>query len=209
MKLFNDYIIVFVEPLISLIDNRDVYDFDHHYTFNYTNTYETFLMDHVKTKHLHGSISRLDKSKIVMGFNRSVSIKNKNLISFTKNYQRMLYDTDHKLLGEFSNEDDLVIYIWGHSLDITDKFFIDQIIYGNSLNYKLTLKILIRDSHSNLLRNLIHIYGDETINTLYLEKKIQFIEGTKDNIRTELKNDLSEYEKYMKRKNMNLNAVSR
>lgn len=191
MKLFNDYLKIFVEPLIQKIDSDKIYNIDYHFTFNYTDTYLKRLNQNVVTEHLHGKINDLNESKIVMGYNSEGSARsNKNLIPFTKNYQRMLYQTKYNFFNGFKYDlSNAQIYVWGHSLDITDKFFLDQIVFDiDSQKMRSSVFVIFyRKSFDKLLKNLIHIYGDEYINKLYLKNKIRFIEATDENINKELK----------------------
>lgn len=182
VKIFNDYLYIFVNPIINLIDDSEILNVNFHYTFNYTNTYDKFLSSTIQTRHLHGKIdSYNDNNNIVLGFNNESKfdyLKQKEILLFTKGHQRMNNDLEIKLFDGMGPIVGLEIYIWGHSLDKSDKNVLDQILNmleGNLVHKNVSLKIITNNSKSNLITNLIQIYSEQRISELISSKKIIFI----------------------------------
>lgn len=64
------------------------------------------------------------------------------------------------------------IFIWGHSLDISDEIYINEVFSLNDGNYFNTNVIVYYfDNHAkfNLLTNLLHILGKEKVE-LWMKK---------------------------------------
>ena len=190
IQLFNDYIEIFVNPLINTIEMQNVILVDRHFTFNYTNTYEKVLHSGVKTNHLHGRIS--ESKNLVLGFDHFGYEKlSKNIIPFTKGFQRLNKDSDYKFLKYLeTNSHDLTVLFLGHSLDISDKKYIDEVIdliSDKIKGRKGTLKIFYHSSKNELIKNLCNIYGIDTIEDLMSRQKIEFFKSDVGVMERELK----------------------
>ena len=137
---------------------------DYYYTFNYTDTFRK-LYENSKIKNnifnVHGK-SFLEKQittsseehSIVLGFNDiDETILNKKFyFPFTKYYQKLKNNTDYKFIKDLdlSNKSSY-IYIWGHSLDKSDKDYVDEIFEF----------LLDKNLSSSYERKLFIIYHDE------------------------------------------------
>ena len=189
-KVFKKYFEIFVIPLYNNLKNKEIIDirFDKHFTFNYTPTFEIFF-GRINTEYLHGSI--LKSKDIVLGVNEifnNLNISKKILSPFTKYYQKLVNDTDYKFLHTF-NKDAYKRYaicfvFWGHSLDISDKNYINEVIdfvsYDKGIwGEKKSIYIVYHDeiSKSNLLLNLLNNRGNNDIENLMKSEKLVFVKN--------------------------------
>lgn len=199
-KYFKSYLDVFVKPLIEndKINNRlnffkdSNYQFIKHYNFNYTNTISNYQKEnnfkgrhpHFISKNIHGKI---DKDNIIFGIDDVESIKfdkNKYLM-FTKYYRRLVERCDDsKAFIDLENIGDIKkVVFFGHSLDKSDKTYLEQLlnfIYNKRKDktYKVELDIFFHNivSQSNQVKNLIEIFGRERIEEMFRLNVINMIE---------------------------------
>ena len=144
-------------------------------TFNYTNTYET-LYSQGQTFHLHGNVN----DRIVLGINPDsaddIETVDTTFIAFKKYYQRTMYETDSQYLqwlnDRYDHQEDLNLLIMGHSLDITDRDILYELIELAS-----DIKILYYDekSKAQYVANLVRIFGREGFMTLRTQKNLTFL----------------------------------
>lgn len=191
IHLFSDYLEIFVNPLIEKIKVVPKFTVNRHYTFNYTNTYSKIIDSRSVNQHLHGKIS--ENNSIVLGFNHE-GYKNlsKNTIPFTKGFQRISKDADYNFIraipGNFSNT--ITVFFLGHSLDISDKKFIDEVfdlIQDKIKGRNGVMKIFFHSSKEKLLNNLCYMYGIDLIEDLVSLGKITFLKSSSDNFKKEFK----------------------
>ena len=175
---------------------------DYYYTFNYTDTFKK-LYKNSKIKNnifnVHGK-SFLEKQittsseehSIVLGFNDiDETILNKKFyFPFTKYYQKLKNNTDYKFIKDLdlSNKSSY-IYIWGHSLDKSDKDYVDEIFEflldkNLSSSYERKLFIIYHDviSKSNMLLNLLSIRGKKDVEHCMRSNKLEFIKSDFQNL---------------------------
>lgn len=175
---------------------------DYYYTFNYTDTFRK-LYENSKIKNnifnVHGK-SFLEKQittsseehSIVLGFNDiDETILNKKFyFPFTKYYQKLKNNTDYKFIKDLdlSNKSSY-IYIWGHSLDKSDKDYVDEIFEflldkNLSSSYERKLFIIYHDeiSKSNMLLNLLSIRGKKDVEHCMRSNKLEFIKSDFQNL---------------------------
>ena len=130
-----------VKKRIPIIENTQ---FDFVLSFNYTNTYRRYYKPDLADKDIcfiHGNAkinNSLDSCNLVLGVQRSQdrdSIEEPELIVFKKYYQRIFKRTDSQYLDLLNKQKHYKnlkfdIYVFGHSLDVTDqevlKAFIDN-----------------------------------------------------------------------------------
>ncbi len=162
-----------------------------HFIFNYTRTFD-LLYNKAITKYLHGTISNKERdiqNNIVLGFddfdNKLKKITQyKGFHRFTKYFQKLDQDTDYRFLKEIDLKEGYPcdIYIYGHSLDVSDKDYINEIfdfIERNKLekyNSNVRMYVFYHDeaSKSDLLINLIDIIGRERIELYLKESNLVF-----------------------------------
>ncbi|WP_027879030.1 AbiH family protein [Mesoflavibacter zeaxanthinifaciens] len=194
-KIFNYYFEIFVFPFYenkkNVIDKLFFKDFNNYYTFNYTPTFERFVeLKNTNVNYLHGNINS-ENNKIVLGINKidESFLENKYFIPFTKTYQKLDYDTDFKFLKEFENKKSnyYMIFFWGHSLDKSDKEYIDEVFsFINSVKSQIKKIVVIyhtEKSKSQLLLNLIDIRGEKDIVNLMKEDNLIFVKIDSENLK--------------------------
>jgi hypothetical protein len=192
-KLFNLYFETFVTPLYTAFKNpidKNLYNLiDYHFTFNYTPTFSILYNKEITTYHLHGKIA--NENKLVLGINElphemMETKEKKHFIPFTKYFQKLNYGTDFHFLNKIiNNNDDTIMFIFfGHSLDISDADYINDVFdhdytlkkAGKDVKINRKIHIIIRDEKSkfNLLRNLITIRGQKDIISKIKENILEF-----------------------------------
>lgn len=193
-KLFNLYLETFVVPLYEKIKIKPDMDKFHlvdiHFTFNYTPTFlviynAKIMKSSPNTRYLHG-MTDSSKNKIVLGIDK---IPNKNIdtsafIPFTKSFQAIHYDTEYQFLDSISIQDHerIEFYIYGHSLDSSDKEYINEIFDFQKEGEKerkgdIEIVVIYHDDRSkgNQISNLIKIRGHQEIKDWTRKGKLKFL----------------------------------
>ncbi|WP_299382163.1 AbiH family protein [uncultured Lacinutrix sp.] len=201
-KIFNSYFEIFVFPFYNNYKNTEpnLYrNIDEHYTFNYTPTFERFYNSNI-TKYLHGKAGS-SEDKIVLGIN-DIPMKNehykKYFIPFTKYFQKLNNNSEYtfiKCLKEnYSNDRDMFFFI-GHSLDESDKNYINSIFdYITDSKGKLKKIIIVyhnKKAKSKLILNLLNIRGTKNIQLLTEEENLIFIPIDSPKLKQYLDQDIS------------------
>jgi len=148
---------------------------DYTVSFNYTNTYE-ILYSGNQVFHLHGNVN----DKIILGINPDsadeVGTIDTSFIRFKKYYQRVLYETDMGYLQWLTQSRNKVenrnLLIMGHSLDITDKDIIFELIECAS---SVTVLYHSEGAKGQYISNLVKIFGREKFIQLRAEKGLTFL----------------------------------
>lgn len=149
------------------------------YSFNYTNVFEE-LYENPMIDHIHGNTN----SNIVLGVNPDMNDEigtiDTTFLQFKKYFQRAFYKTDLDFLDNIKNQrnsrlafnNDIRLYVIGHSLDSTDEDLITQIF-----DISDEILILYHDDISvkNQIKNLVNIYGKEGFDKLREEKELMFL----------------------------------
>ncbi|ENR5724719.1 hypothetical protein J8387_00700 [Acinetobacter baumannii] len=197
--IFNLYLELFIKTLTPIVDLIEDFNFgfvDKIFSFNYTNTYIKFYDASVDTDFLHGSCG--ENQNIVLGISelKGDLLRNLKAYGFTKYHQKLFKNTDYQFLSEDRNIQKILnfwkvikernlaitlaekekhiinIFIWGHSLDISDEIYINVVFSLNDGKYFNTNVIIYYfDNHAkfNLLTNLLHILGKEKVE-LWMKK---------------------------------------
>ena len=103
---------------------------------------------------------------------------NAELICFKKYYQRLIFDTAKDLRNTivdmrtdnskgFGND----IYVFGHSLDVTDGDIFAELF---SLANTITIYHHSQEAKQDYIRNLVRIFGKEQLDRLLYDKKLDF-----------------------------------
>ena len=199
LRGFNKFFYSYIEDIIDQLtlnvkeninllgNNLAIYDNNIFYSFNYSKTVENLYKEYLNgfnpsydIYHIHGPSLELDNTNnIVLGIdNVDDNLKPFNIFGFTKEHQKMMFNTDRFFYSPSDISSDNIIrkaltgesriIVFGHSLDISDRIYIERIfkllnIYENSQNVRLKLMILYHneDSKCSLLNNLIKIMGDQ------------------------------------------------
>lgn len=152
---------------------------DHVYSFNYTKTISRFYKFKENIDFLHGEAGNKIK-KIVLGVSDlNDGLKDIKMYKFTKYHQKMMNGTDFGFLRYgnavcqrmsklevFTEADHVDILIWGHSLDISDSDYIQEIFSIQDKDSGATNVVIYFHnnlSKSTMLSNLLHIVGREKI----------------------------------------------
>jgi hypothetical protein len=150
---------------------------DHILNFNYTDTplrYRHSGTD-IDIDYVNGS---LETPHIILGIenpdlDQSNSFCNNNIHLFFKNVQRVAYDMNYTYSGWVSSRPPTIkgtssdsnfrVYIIGHSLDITDKYILNDVILN--ANY-VTIYYYNEADKQSKIRNLYKLLGDEQFTKL-------------------------------------------
>ncbi|MDH2473510.1 AbiH family protein [Clostridium perfringens] len=167
-------------------------DIDKLISFNYTNTYKNlydFNSNKIEYDYLHGKadVNRdIKENNMVLGIDEYLNEEDRNnkleLVEFKKYFQRIYKKTGckHKEWLESASKsqknqgDNFLregiflnnIYIYGHSLDVTDKDILEDLL---SLPYtQTTIFYLDKRDYAQKISNMIKIIGkDELTNSVY------------------------------------------
>ena len=144
-------------------------------TFNYTNTYQK-LYDSPKNinyDYLHGNIAEkreLEDNNMVLGIDEYLTIEeqtiNIDFIEFKKYYQRILKKTGCKYkewLEEINiNKNETHhIYMIGHSLDVTDKDILRDLILAP--NVTTTIFYHSKTAYKQYISNLVKVIKQDVL----------------------------------------------
>ena len=90
--------------------------------------------------------------------------KNVEFVGFKKYYQRIFKQTDYSYTGWFDTFKLINLYIIGHSLDVTDKDVLSEIL----LRKYVRTTIFYHDKQANgtQISNLVRVLGYDNINML-------------------------------------------
>lgn len=192
------YICEFVNEIDIIKENDDIKTItpDYVLSFNYSNTYERIYVQskEVTYDYIHGKAdikNNVDTCNLVLGIDEYLEDdKNDKLefIAFKKFYQRIYKSTDSTYMKWVEQikkypEVNHNLFIFGHSLDKTDRDILKLLI----CNDNVTTKIYYYRKNKNdkkelgkLIKNLVRIMGqDELISrTMGEHKTIEFIPQT-------------------------------
>lgn len=173
------YLVEYVGGIEILSYNPDIEKLTPHHiiSFNYTNTYEKVYDNKNRNIHydyIHGKALAEEGHfcNMVLGIDEYLSeeerSENVEFIEFQKYYQRMqkMTDNQYKILADEIVEgkkykDGVELYIFGHSLDATDKDILRMFL----LNDKIitTIYFYDRESYDRGIANLVKILGYEEL----------------------------------------------
>lgn len=151
-------------------------------SFNYTNTYKKLYgSSHIEFNYIHGMVNRkhdLNSCDLILGIDEYLDDYEKNqyvdFIQFKKFFQRIYKSTScsyKEWLETYElykkkfpkSRRGLNIYFIGHSLDVTDKDILKELILHEGAN--TTIYYHNQETLSRLITNLVKVIGeDELIN---------------------------------------------
>ena len=169
-------------------------------SFNYTKTFEKNYQSVLKVDYLHGDF---EKQNIVIGVSDiDNDLREFKSYQFVKYYQKILKETDYlflksnqdldKILSRShisSYEDDeedneINIFMWGHSLDVSDKNYIEEIFdlfsdYKINFKAEMRLTIFYYDDFAkySILANLFNILGQRCVEDRIKDGSLKFEEN--------------------------------
>jgi len=164
------------QPLKS--NDYDLKEIANIYSFNYTQTYLDFYNSKTEISFLHGRSG--EDQNMVLGISELEDdvLKKIKAYGFTKYHQKLMKNTNYGFLNHNEEFDNLVnpsgmregeiiqINIWGHSLDVSDEDYIQEIFSfnGNEDQYvRVTVFYFDTSAKFSLLANLLHILGKEKV----------------------------------------------
>lgn len=175
INLFNQYIKWITKDKLSIVDPIDLFskmDVDYFLSFNYTTTFLKLynINDKIPRKNIsfvHGKIDEKTDNGIVMGIGSDFydESKHDDFVEFFKFFQRYKYSTDTNYLdwiedykiSKFKEGSKHTIYIYGHSLDPTDRDIL--LPFFDLGNINIIIYYLDERSKSNLEKNLLKLLG--------------------------------------------------
>lgn len=200
-------------PYKSILEDIEQIKFDKILSFNYTDTYRSLYAsydENLEYDFIHGKaeiLNNVDSNNMVLGIDEyltgeSVS-KEINFIAFKKYYQRIHKETGCKYknwIEQIQNNsiDKHNIYIFGHSLDITDGDVLREMILNE--NVTTTIFYYDKNTYGSQIKNLVQVISrDQLIQRVYGEHRSIVFKKQKDPIKTlpkntELQKDLKNLE---------------
>lgn len=157
----------------------------HILSFNYTDTFRKLYINDISDKNIDFIHGRLGKHNLVLGISETLNNEQENLelscIYFKKYFQRIFKKTGAKYADWLSNKSGYefsTVYIYGHSLDITDKEILSRII--NDVNHVKKIVIFYHNEthYRQEISNLVKILDKNTFLKYVAEHRIEFKEQT-------------------------------
>lgn len=172
-------------PNIKPLEVFEHIDVDYILSFNYTDWFDRIYNTKSKLNELFGMNKEFIHGKcgeknLILGTEETLpnDEQNKDIscIRFKKYFQRIYYKTGLKYKDwlDSTGEEQNNIYIFGHSLDVTDKDVLSELILHKKTN---TVKIYYHDekAHAKQIANLVKIIGKDELISRASNKKIEFI----------------------------------
>lgn len=173
-------------------------------SFNYTHTFDRiYRRNNYGTEYcyIHGEAkgTSIQENNMVLGIDDYTKTEPEDgyFLGFKKYYQRLDFNTDtsyKKWIEQISKKKDEIseIYIFGHSLDVTDKEVFEPLL--NISNAKTTVFCYDKDTRSRLIANVIKLIGKnnaiQKINSGQIAFVIQARSSTIENSELEINSDI-------------------
>lgn len=175
-----------VDNLIHLNDIDNIKNsITHILSFNYTDTFRKLYANDISDKNIDFIHGKLGKHNLVLGISETLDNEQENIehscIYFKKYFQRIFKKTGAKYADWLSNDSGYkfdTAYIYGHSLDITDKEILSRII--NDVNHVKKIVIFYHNEthYRQEISNLVKILDKNTFLKYVAEHRIEFKEQT-------------------------------
>lgn len=203
----NDFKIIFNRYFVDIVDKfypnikidflfplRNIKEI---YTFNYTPTIEKiYNLDKSRVIYLHGKTNpNDDEQNLILGVDDiPETLKKIKLYNFTKYYQKIKNRANLKFIKiperKTNMLGDTTFYIVGHSLDDSDKIYIQDLFNYLEMDLKRNTKICVfyyndRD-FENKLSNIYSIIDKNVLAERNKEGRFNFLKLTQENINREL-----------------------
>lgn len=173
-----------INNLIHLNDIDNIKNsITHILSFNYTDTFRKLYINDISDKNIDFIHGKLGKHNLVLGISETLDNEQENLehscIYFKKYFQRIFKKTGAKYADWLSNEigyEFNTVYIFGHSLDITDKEILSRII--NDVDHVKKIIIFYHDEthYRQEISNLVKILDKNIFLKYVAEHRIEFKE---------------------------------
>lgn len=179
-KLYNDlndiigalevYLSKFVEKFIKSekLDLIDQIMPDYIINFNYTHTYQNIYGGDVKPFHIHGELNHTPNN-MVLGIDEYWSKKERdrhtNFTIFKKFAQRIQKRTGRDYFEIYNklkqSNEQVKVYFFGHSLDVTDKDVLKMFLKDDSFN--VTVYCVNEEAEGEYIASIIKIIGEKKL----------------------------------------------
>jgi len=191
------YLSAFVEVYFDVRPLKQIQNIkaDHLISFNYTDTFTRLYNPHMEkylTCYIHGKCSQngsIESNNMVIGIDEFLKDGRQDtdltFVAFKKYYQRILKQTDVNYfdwIKEVSNPANHTIennlYIFGHSLDKTDRDVIRKLISTPNMKTHIYYYRKTENDREDLakkIQNLILIFGSDEVTRMSGEGIINFI----------------------------------
>ncbi len=164
-------------------------------SFNYTDTYRKLYDQNKMADYdfIHGKtvkVRSVEENDMVLGIDEYLSKKRKNkdleFIAFKKFYQRIYKQTGCRYKewlkedGRYNylHEKDRHLFIFGHSLDVTDKDILRELILHDRVD--TTIFYFNKDDLGSKIANLVRVIGQDELVRRTGERTIEFkLQGNK------------------------------
>lgn len=176
LEIYLDYIID-MPVYTKLSDINKIGKIDKVLSFNYTTTFEKIYdVNHqIEYDYIHGKANvhnSIKSNNMVLGIDEYLTDDEKNkkldFIQFKKYFQRIFKKTGclYKTWIEDINSKSFEIFIYGHSLDVTDKDILKELILLP--NSQVTIFYLNKYDYTQKISNMVRLIGqDELISRVY------------------------------------------
>lgn len=193
------YICEFVNEIDIIKENDDIKTItpDYVLSFNYSNTYERIYgqSNKVEYDYIHGKADKtnnVNTCNLVLGIDEYLEECDRDnkleFLPFKKFYQRIFKSTDSSYMEwvdeiRQNSEYPYELYIFGHSLDKTDKDVLELLICNDNVQTKIYYHRKSNDDKKELgklIRNLVRVIGAKELirRTGGSHKTIEFIPQT-------------------------------
>lgn len=176
----NHYVKLNYSNALNKIDFINKLKVDYVLTFNYTSTYEcVYDTSKVKFDYIHGKANvehDLSACNLVLGIDEYLNTdeRNKNVefIRFKKFYQRIYKGTGclykdwisfylEQKVKNYNSQRKLNLYFIGHSLDVTDKDILKELILCEGAN--TTIYYHNQEALGRMITNLVKVIGEDEL----------------------------------------------
>lgn len=196
------YISEFINKIEVLQKNDDIKDInpDCVLSFNYSNTYERIYgqSNKIEYDYIHGKAditNNVNTCNLVLGIDEYLEERDRDnkleFLPFKKFYQRIFKSTDSSYMEwvdeiRQNSECPYELYIFGHSLDKTDKDVLELLICNDNVQTKIYYHRKSNDDKKELgklIKNLVRVIGAKELisRTGGSHKTIEFIPQTLPN----------------------------
>ena len=162
-----------IQPSKRLNIIQDIGSVDAVLSFNYTNTFERLYQPEQfqipKYCYIHGRARSNNTKKLnnmVLGIDEYLDATARNekteFVRFKKYYQRIFKQTDYNYTEWFHNTELKYLYIIGHSLDVTDKDVLQDVLTSEGV--KTTIFYHNKQANATQIENLVKVLGYDTLN---------------------------------------------
>lgn len=161
--------------------NKIASQITHLLSFNYTNTFRLlyYPLEKANVDFIHGS---LPENNLVLGVNETLNNIDENseliCIYFKKYFQRIFKKTGAKYADWLNDKNGInfdTVYIYGHSLDITDKEILSRVINDIHID-KIVIYYHNKAHYRQEISNLVKILDKNIFLKYVAEHRIEFKE---------------------------------